>query len=111
MIINGTGHDSKVLEPGDKVKCKGITCTIAEITFQEYWEDDGFYTEFRDTNGVYRSWKQRVDGGEVIPKITFEEIIKSDCGQCFGGYGGDSACDTCEFSERCRVLTSDLDSQ
>ena len=51
MIINGTGHGSKVLEPGDKVKCMGIICTIAEITFQEYWEDDGFYTEFRDTNG------------------------------------------------------------
>ena len=68
MIINGKGHGSKVLEAGDKVKCKGITCTIAEITFQEYWEGDGFYTEFRDTNGNYRNWKQWVDGGEVIPK-------------------------------------------
>ena len=68
MFINGTGHGSKTLEPGDKIRCQGITCTIAEITFQEYWEDDGFYTEFRDTNGVYRNWKQWVDGGEGIPK-------------------------------------------
>lgn len=68
MITNGTGHGSKILETGDKIKCKGITCTIKEITFQEYWEDDGFYIEFHDTNGVYRSWKQWVDGGKVIPK-------------------------------------------
>ena len=68
MIINGKGHGSKTLEVGDKVKCKGITCTIAEITFQEYWEADGFYTEFLDTIGNYRNWKQWVDGGEVIPQ-------------------------------------------
>lgn len=68
MIINGNGHRSKTLEPGDKIRCQRITYTIAEITFQEYWEDYGFYTEFHDTNGVCRNWKQWVDGGEVIPK-------------------------------------------
>lgn len=62
-------NENKILEPGDKICCKGITCTIAEITFQEPWEwRKAFYTEFRDTNGVYRSWKQNVDGGYVIAK-------------------------------------------
>ena len=42
---------------------------------------------------------------------TFEEIIKSDCGQCFGGYGGDSACETCENAKRCKALTEDLDKE
>lgn len=56
------------LEPGDTIICHGVKATIEKITFQEYWEGDGFYTEFTDTNGVYRNWKQWVDGGKVIPK-------------------------------------------
>lgn len=56
------------LEPGDTIVCKGIKATIVKITFQEYWEREGFYTEFTDTNGVYRNWKQWIDGGKVIPK-------------------------------------------
>ena len=56
------------LEPGDTIICHGVKATIAKITFQEYWEGDGFYTEFTDTNGNYRNWKQEVDGGKVIPK-------------------------------------------
>lgn len=52
------------LRPGDKVHVNGITCEIAEITFQEPWEwREAYYLEFRDTNGVYRSWKQNFDGG------------------------------------------------
>ena len=56
------------LEPGDTIVCKGIKVTITKITFQEYWEGEGFYTEFTDTNGVYRNWKQWIDGGNVIKK-------------------------------------------
>ena len=63
-----TEHNNKILEVGDIVICQGIQVTIAEITFQEYWKDEGFYAEFYDTNGCYRNWKQWVDGGEVIPK-------------------------------------------
>lgn len=68
-------YENKVLEVGDSIFCAGIKATIADITFQEYWGDDkllewGFYTEFRDTNGVYRNWKQMYDGGYVIPKPT-----------------------------------------
>ena len=68
-----TSNGTPQLEAGDTIICKGIRATIETITFQEYWGDDktrewGFYTEFRDTNGVYRNWKQYIDGGYVLPK-------------------------------------------
>ena len=63
-----TTNQGKVLEPGDKIKCQGITCTIKKVVFQNYWEGAGFYADIIDTNGVHRNWKQYVDGGEVIPK-------------------------------------------
>ena len=59
-------RDVYKLEPGDTIVCKGIRATIKEIKFQEYW--DSYITEFTDTNGNYRSWKQDIDGGKVIPK-------------------------------------------
>ena len=62
------GNDLSVLELGDTIICKGIKATIKEINFQEWWYGYGFITEFIDTNGNYRSWKQGVDGGKVIPK-------------------------------------------
>ena len=70
MITTSYG---KQLEPGDTIICQGVKATIDTITFQEYWGENtnyefGFYTEFRDTNGVYRSWKQMYDGGYVIAK-------------------------------------------
>ena len=69
-------YNNKKLEAGDIVVCKGIRAEIAEITFQEYWgEKEGFYTEFRDTNRIYRNWKQWTDGGYVIPKA--EDITQS----------------------------------
>ena len=52
------------LQPGDIIHCQGMTCTIKEIAWQEPWEwREAYYLEFRDTNGVYRSWKQQIDGG------------------------------------------------
>lgn len=61
-------RDVYELEHGDTIICQGIKATIKEIKFQEYWEGYGFITEFTDTNGNYRSWKQGIDGGKVIPK-------------------------------------------
>lgn len=66
--IENTHYNEMKLEPGDTIVCKGIKATIAKITFQEWYDDYGFITEFTDTNGKYRSWKQNVDGGKVIPK-------------------------------------------
>ena len=52
------------LRPGDVVHCQGIVCTIKEIVWQEPWEwREAYSLECRDTNGVYRSWKQNYDGG------------------------------------------------
>ena len=57
------------LQVGDTVICKGIKCEIAEIAWQEPWSwRNSYYLEFRDTDGVYRSWKQEIDGGGVILK-------------------------------------------
>ena len=54
---------------GDEVCCSGLRCTIKEIAFQEPWEwRNSYYIEFTDTNGVYRSWKQYLDGGYAILK-------------------------------------------
>lgn len=70
MITTKNSFDENIptLEPGDTIICKGIKVTIKEIEFQEYWEGYGFITEFTDINGNYRSWKQEIDGGKVIPK-------------------------------------------
>lgn len=55
------------LRHGDKICCKGITCTIDKISFQEPWEwRNSYYLEFTDTNGNYKSWKQCFDGGEAV---------------------------------------------
>ena len=59
-------RDILKLEPGDTIVCKGIKSTIKEVKYQD-WDGD-FITEFIDTNGKYRSWKQCIDGGKVIPK-------------------------------------------
>ena len=70
MKITQCGNQvHKELEPGDIIVCQGIKATISSITFQEYWGDDeGFYSEFIDTNGIYRNWKQWTDGGYVLLK-------------------------------------------
>ena len=64
------------LRPGDKIQCPvdfglititDFTVTIKEIKYQEPWEwRNAYYLEFIDTNGVYRSWKQNIDGGKAI---------------------------------------------
>lgn len=54
----------KELQAGDIIHCQGITCEVKEVAWQEPWEwREAYYCEFRDTNGVYRSWKQNYDGG------------------------------------------------
>lgn len=62
-------RDKHMLEPGDTIVCKGIRVIIKEIMYQDYYDGEGFNTEFIDANGIYRSWKQYIDGGKVIPKV------------------------------------------
>lgn len=65
---------ARQLRPGDTIVCQGIRATIKEIAFQEPWEwRQAYYLEFRDTNGIYRSWKQNFDGGYAILSPDEEE--------------------------------------
>lgn len=68
-IVDGKINKCPVLElePGDAICCKGIEAIIKEITYQDYYKGY-FETEFTDTTGKYRSWKQIYDGGRVIDK-------------------------------------------
>ncbi len=71
---NGT-ENTKILEPGDKIKCQGIFAQIATIHYQDYdpYRDE-FIAEFYDTNGNIRNWHQHSDGGIVIPKPNEKKI-------------------------------------
>jgi len=52
------------LVKGDVIMARGIKAVIDTIDFQEPWSwRKSYYLEFTDTNGVYRSWKQEIDGG------------------------------------------------
>ena len=58
---------------GDTIHCQGIAAVIAEIYYNDRFIElipgkDDEYTifydiEFRDTNGILRSWKSIYDGG------------------------------------------------
>lgn len=61
---------------GDTIHCKGISAVIAEIYYNDRFielipdQEEEVYAifydvEFRDTNGVLRSWKSIFDGGYV----------------------------------------------
>ena len=67
MGKDGNMENKRQLQVGDTIRCQGIVATIATIAFQEPWEWRGsWYLEFRDTKGVYRSWKQNSDGGYAV---------------------------------------------
>lgn len=73
------------LRVGDIIHVQGITCTIAEIAWQEPWDwYNAYHTEFRDTNGVYRSWKQNIDGGYAE-----HEYKKTESKKYIDSYGMD----------------------
>ena len=61
-----TKNGKRILVPGDRIYCKGIIATIKEITYQDDYGDEGFDCEFMGEDGIYRSWKQRFDGGMVL---------------------------------------------
>lgn len=76
-VNNNRNRTEYELEVGDTICVAGIKATIATITegsqYFDYEEGvnerNGYFAlEFRDTNGIYRSYKQRFDGGYVISK-------------------------------------------
>lgn len=56
------------LQSGDLIKLRGITVEIKAIEYQQYYDGEGYNTEFTGADGTYRSWKQYVDGGEAYRK-------------------------------------------
>lgn len=68
-------NDIKILERGDKIRCKSILAEIATIHYQDYdRRDDTFVAEFYDIYGNIRNWHQSIDGGVVIPKAPTKNI-------------------------------------
>lgn len=56
------------IKPGDQIKCKGITRTIQTIHHLEVYDDGAeIILEATDTKGCMFSWKNCIDGGEVVP--------------------------------------------
>lgn len=70
-----------MIKQGDKITCKDLTVTVDQIHSQSnYGTDDEpcYYIEFRDTDGVFRYWKQDVDGGFVTPA----PMLVFECEEC-----------------------------
>lgn len=67
------------LEVGDTIVRGGTKQIIGEILSQDYYKDEDaakyglkdksyIEIEFKDTKGVYDSWKSNIDGGSIIYK-------------------------------------------
>lgn len=63
---NCPSRDADSVKVGDTIVCNGLRATVATIHYQDYFDESGFNIEFTSTDGVYRSWKQNLDGGELI---------------------------------------------
>lgn len=68
-------NKSRELKHGDRVSALGITCTIADVLYQDHFGDRpdapgsdcwGYDVEFTDTHGAYHHWKQNQDGGSAF---------------------------------------------
>lgn len=62
----------KVAKIGDWVRCNSMIFEIAQIYSQDFWEDEGWDIEFKDSVGTHRRWKQWLDEGEFIPSELIE---------------------------------------
>lgn len=64
-------RNTREAKAGDIIKAKGITATIKEIFYQDFYPSDrndgscDWDIEFKDTNDNYRHWKQYFDGGKI----------------------------------------------
>lgn len=85
---------------GDRIVRRGISYTIAEIIDQyEDYEDEelSFHCiECRTTDGQYRYWKQRWDGGKLI-HVDEKATIATELGNLLKLTRQFSDLDTCEY--------------
>lgn len=58
-------ENNELIKVGDVIVRNGKRITVADIHWNEAWDDDGHICEFYDTEGHYRNWKQYLDGGYV----------------------------------------------
>lgn len=70
--LKNINEKPRQLEKGDYIQCQGILVKIDLIHYQEPWEwRKSYYIEFTDTQGIYRSWKQALDGGKASTENEF----------------------------------------
>lgn len=85
---------------GDSIQYRGKLYTIAEIIdqWEDYEDEDlSFHgIECRTTDGQYRMWKQRWDGGKLI-RIDDKETIATELGKLLKLTRQFSDLDTCEY--------------
>ena len=72
---------------GSIVEVGNICCKIHHVYFAEYWDNEGWYMEFYDELGIYRNWKQWVDGGTITIPNRYVNMQGSDCSDIFRKYG------------------------
>lgn len=87
---------------GDRIIHRGISYTIAEIfdQYEDYEDKDlSFHCiECRTTDGRYRIWKQRWDGGKLV-RIDDKEAIATELGNLLKMTRQFADLDTCEYTK------------
>lgn len=56
------------------IESQGIKAT-GEVFFAQHWgEEDGWHIEMMDNTGVFRNWKQSIDGGQILSHVKKGEL-------------------------------------
>ena len=75
------------IQSGDLITAQGHTYEIEVILYQDHFEEEGWFCEFRDTLGKLHYWKQYIDGGKLIRRNRLRNCNGVDCTDIFRKYG------------------------